>query len=98
MLKNLFYFTHFKNFKKININLDGLHFEEELNDLYKGSYINRSKLEIYSKAIPRSLKNFDVSKLNIYLFEYSFGFYFIRSIRNFSDKIRVSGSNVFSLE
>ena len=53
MLKNLFYFTHFKNFKKININLDGLHFEEELNDLYKGSYINRSKLEIYSKAIPR---------------------------------------------
>ena len=53
MLKNLFYFTHFKNFKKININLDGLYFEEELNDLYKGSYINRSKLEIYSKAIPR---------------------------------------------
>lgn len=91
MLKNLLYFAHLKNFKKININLEGLHFEEELNDLYKGSYINRSKLEIYSKAIPRFLKNFDVSKLNIYLFEYSFGFYFIRSIRNFSHKIRISG-------
>ena len=43
------------------------------------------------KSYPKIPKNFDVSKLNIYLFEYSFGFYFIRSIRNFSDKIKVSG-------
>ena len=91
IFKNFLYLVKFKTFKKININFEGLYFKEELNNLYNGSYINRSKLEIYSHAIPRFLKNFNVSNLNIYLFEYSFGLYFIRTIRNFSNKIKISG-------
>ena len=39
----------------MEINLQGLDLKEVLNDIYIGSYINRSKLEVYSKAIPRFL-------------------------------------------
>ena len=91
IFKNLLHIIKIRNFKKIKINFEGLYFKDEINDLYNSSYINRSKLEIYSKAIPRFLKNFNVSVLNIYMFEYSFGFYLIRNIRNFSDKIKISG-------
>ena len=56
IFKNFLYLVKFKTFKKININFEGLYFKEELNNLYNGSYINRSKLEIYSHAIPRFLK------------------------------------------
>ena len=42
---------------------------DELNNIYIGSYINRSKLEIYSRAIPRFLKINNVSKFKLYLFK-----------------------------
>ena len=84
----------FERLKRIKISFQGLDFENELQNIYIGSYINRSKLEIYSKAIPRFLKNNNVSSINLYLFEYSFGFYFIRNIRKFSNKIKISGFRV----
>ena len=62
-----------------------------MNNIYIGSYINRSKLEIYSRAIPRFLKINNVSNFKLYLFEYSFGYYLIRSIKDFSNKIKISG-------
>ena len=91
MLKHIYYILTFKNLKKIQIDLHGLNFEKELNNIYIGSYINRSKLEIYSKAIPRFLKKNNVSNFNLYLFEYSFGHYLIRTIKEFSSKIKISG-------
>ena len=90
-LKYFFNMITFKKLKKIKINFQGLDLKEELNDIYLRSYINRSKLEIYSKAIPRFLKKSNVSSLNLYLFEYSFGFYLMRSIKEFSNKIKISG-------
>ena len=65
----------------MEINLQGLDFKEVLNDIYIGSYINRSKLEVYSKAIPRFLKANKVSNFKLYLFEYSFGYFLIRTIK-----------------
>ena len=35
----------FKNLRKMEIDLQGLDFKEVLNNIYVGSYINRSKLE-----------------------------------------------------
>ena len=90
-LKYFFNMITFKKLKKIKINFQGLDLKEELNDIYLRSYINRSKLEIYSKAIPRFLKKSNVSSFNLYLFEYSFGFYLMRSIKEFSNKIKISG-------
>ena len=81
----------FKKLKKLKINFQGLNFDDELNDIYTSSYINRSKLEIYSKAIPRFLKKKDISKFNLYMFEYSFGFYLIRTIKQFSNKVKIIG-------
>ena len=80
-----------KKLKKIEIDIEGLDFNDELNSIYISSYINRSKLEIYSKAIPRFLKKNKVSNFKLYLFEYSFGHYLIRSIKEFSSKIKISG-------
>ena len=91
IFKNLLNLFKIKNLKKVNIDFEDLHLRDEINYHYLGSYINRSKLEIYSKAIPRFLKNFNVLDLNIYLFEYSFGFYLIRTVKNFSNKIKISG-------
>jgi hypothetical protein len=81
----------FKKIKIIEFKFDGLNFREELKDIYLGSYINRSKLEIYSKAIAYFLKEYNVSNINLYLFEYSFGFYLLRCIKEFSNKIKISG-------
>ena len=78
LLKHLYNIFTLKSLKKIKIDLQGLDFKEVLNDIYIGSYINRSKLEIYSKAIPRFLKANRVSNFKLYLFEYSFGYFLIR--------------------
>ena len=91
MLKNLFNIFTYKNLRKMEINLQGLDLKEILDNIYIGSYINRSKLEIYSKAIPRFLKANKVSNFKLYLFEYSFGYFLIRSIKKFSDKIKIFG-------
>ena len=91
ILKHLYNIFTLKNLRKIEINLQGLDFKEVLNDIYIGSYINRSKLEIYSKAIPRFLKKNKVSNFKLYLFEYSFGYFLIRTIKEFSNKIKISG-------
>ncbi|MDC3068680.1 hypothetical protein OA265_02480 [Candidatus Pelagibacter sp.] len=91
LLKHLYNIFTLKSLKKIKIDLQGLDFKEVLNDIYIGSYINRSKLEIYSKAIPRFLKANRVSNFKLYLFEYSFGYFLIRTIKEFSSKIKISG-------
>tara|TARA_B100000989_G_scaffold94021_1_gene68337 strand:- start:7325 stop:8941 length:1617 start_codon:yes stop_codon:yes gene_type:complete len=91
LLKHLSYIFTLKKLKKIEIDIDGLDFKDELNNIYISSYVNRSKLEIYSKAIPRFLKKNKVSNFKLYLFEYSFGHYLIRSIKEFSSKIKISG-------
>ena len=91
LLKHLSYIFILKKFKKIEIDIEGLNFNDELNSIYVSSYVNRSKLEIYSKAIPRFLKKNKVSNFKLYLFEYSFGHYLIRSIKEFSSKIKISG-------
>lgn len=90
LLKHLLNLITFKKVK-IDFNFDNLNLSEELNDIFVGSYINRSKLEIYSKALPRFFKNKNVSSIHLYLFEYSFGFYLIRKIKEFSKKIKIIG-------
>ena len=45
MLKHLYNMFTFKNLRKMEIDLQGLDFKEVLNNIYVGSYINRSKLE-----------------------------------------------------
>ncbi len=91
MLKHLYNIFTLKNLRKMEIDLQGLDFKEVLNDIYIGSFINRSKLEVYSKAIPRFLKANKVSNFKLYLFEYSFGYFLIRTIKEFSTKIKISG-------
>ena len=75
-------------FKLISLRKNDMHLEVNnlnLNDFYiknfYTSFINRSKLEIYNKAIPKIIKRFNISIFNLYLFEYSFGFYLIKKFK-----------------
>ena len=66
--------------KEIKAHLDSiiltmLDFKNEILSLYNASLINRAKLEIYTDAIPRFLKTCKIKKINLYLFEYNFGFF-----------------------
>ncbi len=91
LMKHFLNMVTFKKLKEFRVILKGLDFTSELNHFYLSSYVNRSKLEIYSKAIPRFLKKKNVKSINLYLFEYSFGFYLMRSIKEFSNKIKIFG-------
>jgi hypothetical protein len=78
-------------FDIINFKIDNLDFISELKEFYINSYLNRSKLKIYDNAIHIFLHNFGIKRFNLYLFEYSFGFYLINQIKNFSKKIKIIG-------
>ena len=87
-------FAHFKKHKDCfqnNTIIENLDFKNEILSLYNASLINRAKLEIYTDAIPRFLKTCKIKKINLYLFEYNFGFFLIRSIREYSKKIKIIG-------
>ncbi len=55
------------------------------------SAINRSKLNIYNKAVPNLIERFQIKKFNMYLFEYSFGFYLIKLIKMKFKKVDIIG-------
>jgi hypothetical protein len=78
-------------FDEINFKIDNLNFVLELKEFYLNSYLNRLKLKIYDNAIHKFLNKLDVKKFNFYLFEYSFGFYLINKIKNFSKQIKIIG-------
>ena len=79
------------NFHLDDFRINGLSFKKEIKFFYFISYLNRSKLDIYNHAIKIFLKKFDIKTVHMYLFEYSFGFYFINKIRNFSKQIKING-------
>lgn len=91
IFKIIFNFNIYKQIDLQKISFNNLNFEDELKELTLGSFINRSKLDIYNKALPRFLAAYKVNKISLYLFEYSFGFYLIRSIKQFSKKILICG-------
>ncbi len=91
ILKTVFGLNKYKKLKLDKILIENLSLKKELKELSIGSFINRSKLEIYNEALPRFLKKHEVSKINLYMFEYSFGFYLIRTIKQFSSKISILG-------
>ena len=58
ILNNIISLKKYKNFFSKSYFIEGLNFRNEIIDLYNVSLINRAKLEIYSNAIPRFLKEF----------------------------------------
>ena len=91
IISNLFLLKNYKNYFSKSIYIEGLNFRNEIENLYNSSLINRAKLEIYTNAIPKFLNFYNVKKINLYLFEYNFGFFLIRSIREHSKKIKIIG-------
>lgn len=55
------------------------------------SFINRSKLNIYSNAIPILFSSFQIKKFLMYLFEYNFGFYLTNLIRKNFKNVEIIG-------
>lgn len=88
-LKTFLNFNKFPSLRTRNFIIENMNFKNEISEYLQGSIINRYKLEIYKNAIPRFLKKFNVKEINLYLFEYSFGFFLIRSIKEFSKGIKI---------
>ena len=90
IIKTLFLKTEYKfNFENFKIN--GLSFRKDIQFFYLISYLNRLKLDIYNQGISLFLKKFSIKIIHMYLFEYSFGFYLINKIKNFSKQIKING-------
>ena len=82
------------NLKLINkIDLNLILENHNFGDFYKNnlniSIINRSKLEIYNKAIKKISYKYKIKKINLYLFEYSFGFYLIKQFKRYTKNIKI---------
>ena len=72
IIKKIFKSKKFQDFNSNKFIINKINFNYEINNILIKSYINRSKLEIYKKAIPRFLTKYSVLYINLYLFEYSF--------------------------
>ena len=71
-----------------------------LNDFYSNnfniSFINRSKLDIYNNALEKIIKIFKIKVLNLYLFEYAFGFFLIKKFKQKNVYIKGYQHGIFS--
>lgn len=90
LIKSYYYIFLTKNinleFKVSNLNLSKFYC-----DYVTSSLINRMKLNIYNEGLIRALRKFDIKKFNLYLFEYSLGFFLINLIKKRLKKIRIIG-------
>ena len=84
-----FYFLTMNiNFK---LNINNLELSKFYKDCIFKSLINRSKLNIYEYPIISALQKFKIKTFNLYLFEYSFGFFIINLIRKNINKVKIVG-------
>jgi len=85
--------SYFELTKKINFDLiiENHNFKKFYTNNINLSLLNRSKLEIYNNAIKKIVNLYEIKKLNLYLFEYSFGFYLIKQFKKHSKKIKIYG-------
>ena len=79
--------------KDINIKfkIDTVDLSKFYEDYVNSSLINRLKLNIYNEGLIRALKKFKIKKFNLYLFEYSLGFFLISLIKKRLNKIKIIG-------
>ena len=84
---------YFKLTNKINFDLivENYNFRNFYKNKINSSLINRSKLEIYNNAIKKIINLYNIKRINLYLFEYSFGFYLIKQFKKNSKNIKVHG-------
>ena len=80
--------------------VDGVNLSKFYKDSITSTLINRLKLNIYNEGFIKALKKFKIKKFNLYLFEYSFGFFLINLIKKRINKIEIIGHQhgIFSNE
>ena len=85
----LYYFLTLRiNFK---LNINNLDLSKFYRDYIFTSLINRSKLNIYEDSTIIALKKFKIKIFNLYLFEYSFGFFLINLVKKKLNNIKIAG-------
>lgn len=102
--KFISYYQLFNNFlisfkfKKIishynenNYYIDGIEIGSALKKYLVISIINRLKLQIYDEGIKKIFFELEIKKFNFFMFEYNFGFYLVKKIRNIKNFISIDG-------
>ena len=75
----------------MKLSIENTDFSKFYEEYFFISLLNRLKLIIYDNAFLISLKKFNVKIFEMYLFEYSFGFYLINLIRKNLKSIKITG-------
>ena len=80
-LKDIFqnFFSTFGLIEKLRKNnsfkIDNIIFDNIVFKYFYISLLNRAKLSIYTKALPKIISKYKIEKLNYIMFEYAFGFF-----------------------
>ena len=94
ILKSCLFFL-FNYFASLLINkklvIQGLDFSRFYSSYFNESLLNRSKLLIYEKCMPRILKKTKLKRFHLWLFEYNFGYFLINNIKKFNKNIEIIG-------
>ena len=66
---------------KDNLIIENVDLTDFYQEAFNISFLNRSKLEIYSNPLKKLIKKLLFNEFHIYLFEYSFGFFLIKNLK-----------------
>ena len=86
--------SHISLIKKINnfkIKIDKLNVSNQFNNLLVQSIINHDKVFIYKDALKKIFSKFKIKKFHYFLFEYSFGYFLCKNIKEFTPKVEMIG-------
>ena len=86
--------THIALIYKINkniIKIDNLDISTQFNNLLVQSIINYDKVFIYKSALKIIFKKFGIKKFHYILFEYNFGYFLCKNIKEFLPNVEMLG-------
>ena len=86
-----FYYLRLVKKNNFDFTIGNYNFKKFYKEKIFSSLLNRSKLLLYDNAIKKCIDANKVKKINLYLFEYNFGFYFIKNVRKNCQNIEISG-------
>ena len=91
------FFSSLNNYRLIKIankysfKINNIDFSDQFRNLFFNSLLNYNKLKIYRHSLKKIFDYYNIKKFHFYLFEYNFGYYLSKLIREISPKTVLVG-------
>lgn len=91
------FFSSLNNYRLVKIankycfKINNIDFSDQFRNLFLNSLLNYNKLKIYSHSLKKIFDYYNIKKFHFYLFEYNFGYYLSKLIREISPKTVLVG-------